>query len=138
MQLIKEEYFSRLIELLPVILYTCDTKGIITSYNREAESFWGKTPVTGEDKYNFSYEVYDTEGKLLDIENTPMGLTLKHGKPYSGDILIKNSHDQELYIKSTPKPLFNTSGTFVGVLSCCFDVTEYYTRLNKQKKKNIL
>ena len=37
---IREEYYSRLMEFLPTVVYTCDTDGVITYYNKAAAAFW--------------------------------------------------------------------------------------------------
>ena len=37
-----EERFRRLVELMPVAVYVCDTSGIIQSFNNRAVELWGR------------------------------------------------------------------------------------------------
>ncbi|HKC54226.1 MAG TPA: transporter substrate-binding domain-containing protein, partial [Burkholderiales bacterium] len=42
-----EQRFRRLVELMPVAVYVCDTSGIIQSYNNRAVELWGREPKPG-------------------------------------------------------------------------------------------
>ena len=42
-----EERFRRLVEVMPVAVYVCDTSGIIQNYNNRAVELWGREPQTG-------------------------------------------------------------------------------------------
>jgi PAS domain-containing protein len=39
-----EDRFRRLLEVMPVAVYLCDTTGIIQSYNERAVELWGRDP----------------------------------------------------------------------------------------------
>src|SRR5688572_3970241 len=39
-----EDRFRRLVEVMPVAVYVCDTTGIIQSYNKRAVELWGREP----------------------------------------------------------------------------------------------
>ena len=43
-----EERFRRLVELMPVAVYVCDTSGIIQHYNNRAVELWGRAPQVGD------------------------------------------------------------------------------------------
>jgi PAS domain S-box-containing protein len=124
--LVKEEYFSRLMEFLPAVIYTCDTEGKITYYNKAASVFWGFSPETGKDFYFTGWKVYSIEGKPLPPDQTPMAKTLKYGKPFTDEIIIENTEGLKRYIQPLPKPIFNTSGTLIGVLNMHIDITQRY------------
>ena len=129
--ILREEYFSRLIEFLPIVFYTCDEYGRLTFYNKAAVSYWGFKPELGKDFYHTGWKLYSIEGKPLAIDAAPMALTLKHAKPHSGEIILENEGGQRLYIQSTPKPIFNTSGKLVGALNTHVDISQRY--ILKQK-----
>jgi PAS domain-containing protein len=43
-----EDRFCRLVEVMPVAVYVCDTTGIIQSYNERAVELWGREPRPGD------------------------------------------------------------------------------------------
>lgn len=124
--ILREEYFSRLIEFLPIVFYTCDEYGRLTFYNKAAVTYWGFKPELGKDFYHTGWKIYSIEGKPLATDAAPMALTLKHAKPHSGEVILENKDGQRFYVLSTPKPIFNTSGKLVGALNIHIDISERY------------
>lgn len=124
--LVKEEYFSRLMEFLPAVIYTCDAEGKITYYNKAAAAFWGFSPEAGTDIYFTEWRAYTIDGQPLPADQTPMAKTLKYGKPFTDEIIIENAEGIKKYIQPLPKPIFNTSGTLIGVLNMHIDITQRY------------
>jgi PAS domain-containing protein len=43
-----EERFRRLVEVMPVAVYVCDTSGIIHNYNNRAVELWGRELALGD------------------------------------------------------------------------------------------
>ncbi len=39
-----EEYFRRLLEVVPAAAYTTDAEGLITAFNQRAVEVWGRAP----------------------------------------------------------------------------------------------
>ncbi|OIQ18708.1 MAG: hypothetical protein BM557_07245 [Flavobacterium sp. MedPE-SWcel] len=126
--LIKEEYFSKLIEFIPAAIYTCDSKGIITYYNRAATTFWSTKPEIGKDFYYKGLKTYTTDGILLPMNETPMAKVLKHARVFTDDLIIENTQGMRFCITSRPKPIFNTLGKLIGALNLCIDVSKYYKK----------
>ncbi|WP_297332315.1 PAS domain S-box protein [Flavobacterium sp.] len=133
--LIKEEYFSRLMEFLPAVIYTCDAQGKITYYNKAASAFWGFSPEIGTDLYFTGWRAYTIEGQPLPSDQTPMAKTLQYGKPFTEEIILENAQGLKRYIQPLPKPIFNTSGTLIGVLNMHIDITQRY-QLRMQALEN--
>ncbi|QYJ67867.1 PAS domain-containing protein [Flavobacterium litorale] len=133
--IIKEEYFSRLIEFIPAIIYTCDVEGRITYYNKAAANFWGANPKIGKDYYYTGWKAFTIEGDPLEIEKTPIAKALKEGKSFNEEIIIENVEGKRFYVECRPKPLFNTSGKLIGLLNSCVDFTKYHMINNKEKEK---
>ncbi len=42
-----EERYRRLVELMPIAMYTCDAEGRIASFNELAATCWGRKPKIG-------------------------------------------------------------------------------------------
>ncbi|AXG74594.1 PAS domain-containing protein [Flavobacterium arcticum] len=128
--IIKEEYFTRLIEYTPAIIYTCDTKGRITYYNKAAAAFWGGKPELGKDFYHTGWTTFTIEGTPLPIEKTPIAMALTHQKSFCDEIILETESGKRFYVECNPKPIFNTSGKMIGLLNFCIDFSKHYTRKN--------
>ncbi|NDI99116.1 PAS domain-containing protein [Flavobacterium sp. LaA7.5] len=129
--IIKEEYFSRLIEFTPAIIYTCDTQGRITYYNKAAANFWDATPELGKDYYYTGWTSYTMNGEPLPIDKTAIAMALKHEKSFREEMIIENIQGKRFYVECNPKPMFNTSGKMIGLLNLCVDFSKYHTGKDK-------
>lgn len=139
--ILKEEYFSRLIDFLPIVFYTCDEKGRLTYYNKTAVNYWGFRPELGKDYYHSGWKLYTIDGEPMPVESAPMGLTLKYAKAHTGEVILENKEGQKFYILSTPKPIFNTSGKLIGALNTHIDISQRYVlrqKVNETEEKQQL
>jgi two-component system cell cycle sensor histidine kinase/response regulator CckA len=87
-----EQRFRRLVELMPVAVYVCDTSGKIQSYNRRAVELWGRKPKLGDtaQRYCASLRLWSLDGKLVPHEESKMAEVLRTGVP---------AHDLEVVIE---------------------------------------
>src|ERR1700726_1348630 len=78
-----EERFRRLVELMPVAVYVCDTSGIIQSYNNRAVELWGREPKLGHtaQRYCGSLRLYSPDGRLVPHEESIMAEVLRTAVP---------------------------------------------------------
>jgi PAS domain S-box-containing protein len=76
-----EERFRRLVELMPVAVYVCDTSGTIQSYNRRAVELWGVEPAAGEtaQRYCASLRLYSPDGRVVPHQESAMAVVLRTG-----------------------------------------------------------
>jgi PAS domain S-box-containing protein len=76
-----EERYRRLVKLMPVAVYTCDTEGRIASFNEQAATCWGRKPKIGDTDQRFcgSLRLYRPDGSFLPHDKTPMSMSLKEG-----------------------------------------------------------
>jgi len=76
-----EDRFRRLVELMPVAVYVCDTAGIIQSYNNRAVELWGREPKSGDTAqcYCGSLRLYSPDGKVVPHEESKMAEVLRTG-----------------------------------------------------------
>ena len=82
-----------LIEGLPAAIYTCDAEGRITFYNNAAAELWGRKPIIGKDLWCGSWKIYRTDGTLLPLDECPMAITLKEGRPAYGEEIVVERPD---------------------------------------------
>ena len=83
-----EGRYRRLIESLPAAVYTCDAQGHITLYNQAAVALWGREPELGKDLWCGSHRIFRPDGTPLPVDECPMAVTLREGRPVRGEELI--------------------------------------------------
>src|SRR5688572_11780550 len=76
-----EERFRRLMEMMPVAVYVCDTSGIIQNYNRRAVELWGCEPTLGDpaQRYCGSLRLYTPDGTWVPHPESIMAEVLRTG-----------------------------------------------------------
>ena len=76
-----EERFRRLVEVMPVAVYVCDTSGIIQNYNTRAVELWGREPKLGDpaQQYCGALHLYSPDGKLVPHSESKMAEVLRTG-----------------------------------------------------------
>ena len=114
-----------LIKELPAAIYTCDVKGRITFYNEAAADLWGRKPKIGKDLWCGSLKIYSANGTLLSLDECPMAITLKEGRPVKGkEIIIERPDGVRVNVLPHPKPLFDSYGKLTGAVNMLVDITE--------------
>src|ERR1700688_292542 len=76
-----EERFRRLVEVMPVAVYVCDTSGIIQNYNNRAVELWGREPKLGDpvQRYCGALRLYSPDGMVVSHEESKMAEVLRTG-----------------------------------------------------------
>ncbi len=110
---------------LPVAIYTCDKNGYITSCNKAAEKLWGRKPESEKDLWCGSWKIFDSGGKSMRAENSPMARALKEGIAIEGEeIIIQRPDGKMVNVLSYPVPLFDANGIITGAVNTLIDITE--------------
>src|ERR1700730_12007453 len=80
---------QQLLDKLEVAIYTCDSRGYITHYNKAAAAVWGTEPEIGKDLWCGSWRIYKPDGITpLPLDECPMAVALKEGRPVNGQEII--------------------------------------------------
>jgi PAS domain S-box-containing protein len=122
-----EQRFRRLVELMPVAVYVCDTSGIIQSYNNRAVELWGRGPKPGDtaQRYCASLRLYSPEGKLVPHEESKMAEVLRTGVPAQDlEVVIERPDGSCITTLVNIAPLRNGKGELIGAMNCFQDITE--------------
>jgi len=115
----------QLIKSLSVAIYTCDIHGRIIFFNEAAQSLWGRTPEIGKDLWCGSWKIYNTNGKLLPLDECPMAITLREGRAVKGkEIVVERPDGSRRNVLPHPKPLFDAEGKLNGAVNMLVDITE--------------
>jgi two-component system, NarL family, sensor kinase len=122
-----EQRFRRLVELMPVAVYVCDTEGRIQTYNDRAVELWGREPEPGNtaQRYCGSLRLYSSDGKLVPHEESKMAEVLRTGVPaHDLEVVIERPDGSFITVSVNIAPLRNGKGELVGAMNCFQDITE--------------
>jgi PAS domain S-box-containing protein len=126
--------YEKIIDSLPVAVYTCDKDGYITYYNTAAAVLWGHRPRIGEDRWCGSWKIYGPDGITpLLPDQYPMAITLKEGRKVTGEeILIECPDGTRKNILPSPEPILDALGNITGAVNTLLDITERKTAEKQQ------
>ncbi len=118
---------ARLHEILnnmAVGVYITDTDGVILRYNEQAVRIWGRAPAQGE-RLCACRRVFDAEGHLLGMEDTPIAQVLRTGQAVpQTQVTMERVDGSRVVALATPSPIRNGEGKLVGVINCMTDITQ--------------
>ncbi|HEY4194111.1 MAG TPA: PAS domain S-box protein, partial [Mucilaginibacter sp.] len=108
---------------LPVAVYTCDRFGYITSFNKAAETLWGRSPELGKDLWCGPWKIFKPNGEPMPLEDCPMARALSSGVAIEGEeILVERPDGTRIYVLPYPVPLFE-DGVLAGAVNTLIDIT---------------
>ncbi|MEY2575665.1 MAG: hypothetical protein QOF80_1152 [Verrucomicrobiota bacterium] len=122
-----EQRFRRLVELMPVAVYVCDTSGIIQIYNKRAVELWGREPKLGDtaQRYCASLRLYSPDGTLVPHEESKMAEVLRTGVHANDlEVVIERPNGSCITVLVNIAPLRNGEGELIGAMNCFQDITE--------------
>ena len=122
-----EERFRRLVEVMPVAVYVCDTAGMIQNYNRRAVELWGQEPELGDpaQRYCGSFRLYSPDGTLVPHQESKMAEVLRTGlEARDLEVVIERPDGSRLTVLVNIIPLRNGAGQLVGAMNCFHDITD--------------
>ena len=116
--------YRKLIQNLPTPLYTTDTEGRITLYNKAAVELWGREPEVGKELWCGSYKIIRQDGTELPLNECPMAICLKEQQPVKGrEILVMRPDGSLRNVVVHPQPLFDDNGKMTGAINMLVDIT---------------
>jgi len=121
----REITYREILEDLPVAIYTTDTEGRITYYNRACFELAGRRPELGADKWSVAWKLYTEAGVPLAHDRSPTAVALREQRPVRDTELVGERPDGSRYrFTAHPTPLFSPSGDCIGAVDMLLDVTE--------------
>ncbi len=120
------DFFSfKLINSLPLAIYTCDTDGYIRSYNKAAIKLWGREPKIGADLWCGSWKIFKANGEPLALSSCPMARILKEGVVVEGEeIIVQRPDGTKRNVIPYPVLVFDSNGILKGAVNTLVDITE--------------
>ncbi len=122
-----EGYLRQILDALPAAAYTCDTRGLITYYNRRAVEVWGREPRLEDESDRFcgSFRLYDAGGSPLSHDRCWMALALRDEHPYDGcEVIIERPDRSRRTALAHANPLRDPTGRIIGAVNVLVNITE--------------
>ncbi|UCJ05870.1 PAS domain S-box protein [Chitinophaga pendula] len=117
--------YLQLIQAIPAAFYVCDKDGYIIHYNDAAAQLWGRKPVLGEERLCGSWRIYDTAGQPLPLNECPMAISLREGRPiYDAEIIIERPDGVRRHVLPHPRPVMGPSGEIIEIINMLVDITD--------------
>jgi PAS domain S-box-containing protein len=125
-----------IIDALPVPIYTVETNGAVTYWNRACADFAGREPELGQDRWCVVRQLFTTAGEPLSSENCPMAQAIRQKRPIRDIIAIAERPDgSRVAFKPFPTPLFDDAGELVGAINLLIDVTDEQSEILHEQAK---
>jgi len=114
-----------MLDALPVPVYTTDTTGLVTYWNRACSEFAGREPQLGQDRWCVTWRIHTTAGERLPHDRCPMAIAIKEQRAVRDEVAIAERPDgTRRAFKPYPTPLFDDNGTLVGAVNLLIDVSD--------------
>ncbi|TPL86195.1 PAS domain S-box protein [Mesorhizobium sp. B2-3-12] len=115
----------QILDNLPVAIYTTDSEGRITYFNRAAADFAGREPELGKDQWCVTHKLFTTDGQVLPHDQCPMAVALRENRPIRNQSAISQRPDgTRVPFLPYPTPLHDEQGKLVGAVNMLFDLTD--------------
>ena len=115
----------RVMEALPVALYTTDAEGKLVYFNKAAEALWGFTPRLGEPYGCVASKLYACDGTVMAQDQYPMAVALREQRAVVGpEALIERPDGTRIPFMPHPTPIFDSAGTMIGAVNMLIDLSE--------------
>lgn len=129
---------GELLDILPVGVYCCDTKGYVVQYNQQAAELWGCRPKLGQTLFGGAQWLFSLEGEPIPQHRGPMARALRKQEPVRNQrIVIERPDGGRVSVLVNADPLYDEDGILVGAVNCFRDVTELrraYQELQRSKE----
>lgn len=121
----RERWFGDLLDALPVAVYTTDTAGRITFFNKAAVELSGRVPELGTDTWCVTWRLYQPDGRPLPHDECPMAVALKENRLVRGmEAVAERPDGARIPFLPYPTPLRDDSGQLVGAVNVLVDITD--------------
>lgn len=128
-----EQHLRDLMEALPAAVYTTDSNGRITFFNKACIEMAGRTPQIG-DEWCVTWRLYTAEGAPLPHDQCPMAVALKEDRVVRGvEAMAERPDGTFVPFIPYPTPLHDSQGKLIGAINMLVDITERKQAENRQR-----
>jgi PAS domain S-box-containing protein len=116
--------WRRVLDGLPVPVYTTDADGNVTYWNKACVDLVGREPQVGEDRWCVTWKLYSMSGDPMPHDQCPMARAIRERREIRNEIVIAERPDgRRVACRVYPTPHFDSSGALAGAVNLFIDVT---------------
>lgn len=120
----RELGYREILEDLPAAIYTTDSDGRITYFNRACIGFAGRTPTLGEDRWCIACKLSTLDGQILPEDRFPARMALRNGHQVTGVQAIAERPDGSMIrFEHFATPILDERGDCLGTVNMLVDIT---------------
>ena len=119
------EAFHEVLDELAAPIYSTDSEGTLTYFNRACIRLAGRTPRVGTDKWCVTWKIYTTEGERLPHQACPMAVAIRERRAIRGvEAVAERPDGTRIDFMPFPTPVFDNEGQLAGAVNLLLDITE--------------
>ncbi len=124
-----QKWLSQVVEFTRPGMYTCDTAGRITMFNRRAAEIWGREPRLNDDEERFcgSLRLCAVGGTLIPRDQIPMASAVRDGVNRSVEAVVERPDATRRLVTMSIAPLYDGDGRRIGAINVFHDITDRKT-----------
>lgn len=120
--------WRRVLNELPVPVYTTDVEGAVTHWNAACVDLVGRQPRAGQDRWCVTWKLYSMSGEPMPHADCPMARAIRERREIRNEVVIAERPDgRRVACRVFPTPFFNEQGAFDGAVNLFIDVTHEKT-----------
>jgi PAS domain S-box-containing protein len=117
--------WRRVLDQLPVPVYTTDAEGVVTHWNAACVDLAGRRPRAGQDRWCVTWKLYSMSGDPMPHDECPMARAIRERREIHDEVVIAERPDgRRVACRVFPTPFFNGQGAFDGAVNLFIDVTD--------------
>jgi PAS domain S-box-containing protein len=118
------EAFREVLDEVAAPIYSTDSEGTVTYFNRACISLAGRTPQVGTDKWCVTWKIYTTEGERLPHDACPMAVAIRERRAIRGvEAVAERPDGTRVKFMPFPTPFFAGDGQLAGAVNLLLDIT---------------
>ncbi|SDP41995.1 PAS domain S-box-containing protein [Filomicrobium insigne] len=122
---LSEKKLHAVFDALPAAVYTTDTDGKLTFYNKASVEMVGREPRLGEDQWCCSSKLFSPDGSAMSHDEYPMAVALHEKRPLTeAEVIIERPDGEQVPILAYTTPIFDAVGRLTGGVNVLVDITE--------------
>ncbi len=121
----REITYRDILEDLPAAIYTVDSDGRLTYFNKACIALSGRLPVLGEDQWCIMKKLYSTDGELIAPEQCAVALAVTSDLAMDRvEVIGERPDGSRVNLIAYPTAIINSNGECLGAVDMLVDVTD--------------
>jgi hypothetical protein len=115
------------LDILPAAAYTCDANGLITYFNKRAQTVWGRAPLLDDpaERYCGSFRLLDAAGNAMDRAESWMALAIRDRREYAAqETLLERPDGTRATVLSYATPLLAPDGSVASAMNILVNISD--------------